>query len=393
MTTVGLITEYNPFHNGHLYHLEQAKKLSGAKTAIAVMSGNFVQRGEPAIFDKWRRAKAALESGVDLVLELPFAFAVQPGHIFAQGAVKILSEAGVDAIAFGAEHAEWDFMALAKIAQQATAENTAFHTYNQTYATTFNQIIQEQTGLDLHEPNDILGLSYALALLELGLGQQIKLYSIQRQQANYHDAELQNGTIASATAIRQALQQASGQTDEFVPQATAQMIAQGKQVSEYQSKFFNLLKYKVLTTPLNELIQIYQLDDGLANRLHTTIETTANEIDLTWEEFAQLFKSKRYTYSRLQRNLLYTILNISTSEMHTAMQQPYLRVLAVNENGRQHLKKQRQQIEIPVINKIDKDMLTGILNLDYRAGRLYELIEDDRFKTQSQDTGRIPYQI
>ena len=128
MEAVGLITEYNPFHNGHAYHVAQAKALTGADVVVAVMSGNYVQRGVPATFDKWQRAELALRGGVDLVFELPFAFAVQPAHIFARGAVQLLADAGVKTIVFGAEHGDLDFLALAQQAHQRLMADKQFST-------------------------------------------------------------------------------------------------------------------------------------------------------------------------------------------------------------------------------------------------------------------------
>ncbi|MFR6560392.1 MAG: nucleotidyltransferase family protein, partial [Weissella confusa] len=184
MEAVGLVTEYNPFHNGHAYHVAQAKAVTGADTVVAVMSGNYVQRGVPAVFDKWRRTELALAGGVDIVFELPFAFAVQPAHIFARGAVQLLADAGVSSIVFGAEHAELDFLALAQQARERLAADDHFSAdYSQTYATAFNDVLAEVVGFRLTDPNDMLGFAYATAVIELGLADQIRLQPIQRIKA------------------------------------------------------------------------------------------------------------------------------------------------------------------------------------------------------------------
>lgn len=388
MTVVGLVTEYNPFHNGHIYHIEQAKQLTGAETVVAVMSGNFVQRGIPAIFDKWTRARFALENGVDVVYELPLSFAVQPGHIFARGAVQILADAGVDAIVFGAEHVDWDFLALAKVAQQKLKHAAAFKDYSQTYATAVNTVLQAELGLSLTDPNDILGLSYASALLDLGLADQVQLQPIQRVAAQYHDVVATDDHIASATTIRALAQ--TQQFAELAKYAPTQVVAalEGGPTVKAWDAWLPLLRYKVQMTPVHALEKIYQLNDGLAFRLHTVVDRLPKNASMT--ELMAQYKTKRYTQARLQRSLLYTLLNITDDEMQIAMQQPYLRVLGSTGRGRQFIKQHRKQVDLPVINRTDETAIAGIQKLDYRAGRLYELMTNSNTSEMHQDTGRIP---
>ena len=391
MEAVGLVTEYNPFHNGHAYHVAQAKAVTGADTVVAVMSGNYVQRGVPAVFDKWRRTELALAGGVDIVFELPFAFAVQPAHIFARGAVQLLADAGVSSIVFGAEHAELDFLALAQQARERLAADDHFSAdYSQTYATAFNDVLAEVVGFRLTDPNDMLGVAYATAVIELGLADQIRLQPIQRIKAGYHDTTLSDDHIASATALRELINQEAPAAEfaDYVSQPAAELLAQGAQTADWSETWYDALRYKVLTTPIDELETIYQLTDGLAYRLKETIE---RDITADYETFMTTFKSKRYTQARLQRTLLYTVLNITDAEMQTAMQQPYLRMLGATPVGRRYLKQQRESFTLPLIHKVEKDDLTGILMLDYRAGRLYQQFSRTRQdKASPLDTGRIP---
>lgn len=394
MQAVGVITEYNPFHNGHHYHVTQAKQVTGADVVVAVMSGNFVQRGVPAVFDKWQRAELALDGGVDLVFELPFAFAVQPAHLFAQGAIRLLADAGVNSIVFGAEHAEWDFVALAKAVRgQSKTVATNFATYNQTYATNFNDSLETIIGYRIDTPNDLLGFAYANALLDFQLEDQIQLRPIQRTGANYHDKHINHEKIASATALRQLMAEKADQ-QAFVPytgKKAAALLAQGPQVEDWWQKWFELLYYQVMMTPVSDLEQCYQLTDGLAYRLKDQMERLALPLtENSWQEFMITFKSKRYTWSRLQRTLLYVLLHITNDEMQYAMTVPYLRLLAANKVGRTYLKQQRKQFMLPMIHKVTKDDLTDLLRLDYRAGRLYQFCSTDEYKSIKQDTGRIP---
>lgn len=391
MQAVGLITEYNPFHNGHAYHVATAKALTGADVVVAVMSGNFVQRGVPAIFDKWRRTELALRGGVDLIFELPFAFAVQPAHIFARGAVQLLADVGVQTIVFGAEHADLDFMALAQAAQARLAADQQFSAdYAKTYATIFNDVLAEVVGFRLTDPNDLLGFAYAMAVIELGLTKQIRLQPIQRVKAGYHDTTVVDDHIASATALRQ-LVNAQAVATEFAPYVqplAAEWLANGEQVVPWEAAWYQALQTKVLTTPVETLGTIYQLTDGLAYRLKDTIE---QQVTADFASFMTAFKSKRYTQARLQRVLLYTVLNITADEMQRALHEPYLRVLGATPQGRQYLKQQREQFSLPVIHKVTKEHLTGLLALDYRAGRLYQLFtKQEGERERSLDTNRIP---
>ncbi|AIG65855.1 nucleotidyltransferase [Weissella tructae] len=383
MKAVGLITEYNPFHNGHAYHAQQARQVTNADVVVTVMSGNYVQRGEPAIFNKWRRTELALAGGVDLVYELPFAFAVQPAHIFAEGALTILYDLGVREIVFGAEHAELDFMALAKVAHKQLVDHADFkQDYRQTYATQFNDVLETIIGFRLENPNDLLGFAYANAAIALGWADEMVLTPIQRVKAGYHDASLPGGHIASATALRSASEDVSA----YVSPQAADWLSEGPETYAWSDKWFDLLKYKVLTTPVEQLELIYQLNDGLAYRLKRLIETNPM---VTWDDFQATFKSKRYTQARLQRTLLYTLLQITTEEMKQA--RPYLRLLGSNGKGRQYVKQQRESITLPTLNRVGKDDLTDLLQLDFRAGQLYQYCAQQiAYQSFSQDVRRQP---
>ncbi|MFL1696187.1 nucleotidyltransferase [Weissella kandleri] len=390
---VGLITEYNPFHNGHQYHLQQAKQLAQADTVIAVMSGNFVQRGEPALYDKWQRAAAAVENGVDLVLELPVAFAIQSGPFFAQGAVELLVAAGVSEIVFGAEHADWDFMALAKAIQQAPNEQQIFQQYNQTYASSYNQMLKERFKIEITDPNDWLGLSYALALLALGQSDQVQLHAIQRQGSAYHELELQPQQFASATALRQALRSDKLNPEQlalYVPKGTQRLCFEQSPLDWNPVQQWSLLKYIVMTRDITELAQIYQLNDGLAQRLQQTVQAYWQFEAVDWDDFMQGFKSKRYTYSRLQRNILYVLLNITQGEMEFAMRHLYFRPLAFNTQGQAWLKNLRKQAALPLIGRVNQENSKTILKLDVRAGRLYEYFQPNH-QVINKDVHQHPF--
>ncbi|RRG18862.1 nucleotidyltransferase [Weissella viridescens] len=389
MRAVGLITEYNPFHNGHHFHVQEAKRLTGADVVVAVMSGNFVQRGMPAVMDKWQRTQLALEGGLNLVVELPIAFAVQPAHLFARGAVALLADLQVETIVFGAEHAELDFIGLAQTAHATLAHSEHFkQDYTKTYATQFNDVIQALIGYRIESPNDLLGFAYANAVIELGLQQKITLQPIQRKQAQYHDRKLdQHAAIASATALRLASGHGIDELQQYMSAAGAALLAQGEQTEPVDGAWLTSLLYKVRTTPVVDLEQIYQLNDGLAYRLKTLIEKNQYQ---TVSELLDDFKSKRYTRARLSRSLLYVLLNMTQGEVTTALHQPYSRILGQDQIGRKYLKHIRDLTQYPVINRVSHQDVTSIMALDYRAGMIYQLFTRPEFDQRPQDTGRIP---
>lgn len=377
MKAVGLVTEYNPLHNGHLYHLATAKQLVNADVVVAVMSGNFTQRAEPAILDKWHRTKAALLAGVDLVVELPVQFAVQPAHLFAHGAITLLDSLQVTDFVFGAEHADWNFGDL--VAAEDQFEPVNFSHFNATYATLFNDQLQRQTGIALTEPNDILAFGYTKANLQLAT--PIQLHAIKRAGSAYHDENIddQINQIGSASAIRKAVTDGNLAYENLVPPQTAFNLKQLKHVNDWED-LYPLLRYQLIQAPLTYIHQIYQMSEGLEYRLKRAAQTATS-----FREFMQLAKSKRYTYSRLQRVCLYTLLQVSTQEMQVRFKTPYLRVLGFNHSGQKYLHQIKKTVKIPIITKVDVELKKQQLQLDYRAGKLFE-----QLSVSEQDLRRKP---
>lgn len=360
MHAVGLVTEYNPFHNGHRYHLSQARELTHAEVVVAVMSGNFTQRGEPTLLDKWQRAQAALTNGVDLVVELPIFMAVQPAHRFAAGALELLAALGVDDVVFGAEHPKWDFKQLVAAEQNFTA--SSFSQYNATFATQFNEQLKDQTGLSLTDPNDILSFGYYKAQINERL--PLRLHPIQRRGSQYHDERIE-GKIASASAIRQAVLE-HGDFKQAVPVQTAQQLQKLQQVPSWDA-MYPMLRNQLIQAPVEQLAQIYQMAEGLEYRMKD-----AAQRNLSFAGFMKAVKTKRYTYAHLLRVYLYTILQLTESQVSDHLKRPYLHVLGFNERGRDYLHSIKKQVELPLLTKIDQNLRDDLLNLDYRAGKLYQ---------------------
>ncbi|WP_137597376.1 nucleotidyltransferase [Paucilactobacillus kaifaensis] len=379
MKAVGLVTEYNPLHNGHEYHLKMAKQLTNDDVVVAVMSGNFTQRAEPAIVDKWTRAREALMVGVDLVIELPVYFAVQPAHLFAKGAVKLLSNLRVNDFVFGAEHPDWDFEALVKA--ESKFKPADFSQFNATYATLFNEQLKNVTGVSLTEPNDILAYGYTKAKLELDTS--INMWPIRRVGSAYHDQSLTTeGNISSASAIRKSVSVGNSQFEALVPEQTRIDLRQLDHVSSWDD-LYPLLRYQLVQAPLNYLAQVYQMAEGLEYRLKRAAEQATD-----FDQFMQLAKSKRYTYSRLQRVCLYTLLQVTDTEMAEQVKTPYLRVLGFNNRGQEYLHQIKKTVKIPIVTKVDADFKNTRLQLDYRAGKLFE-----QLVAGEQDLRRKPIMI
>ncbi|MGY3778863.1 nucleotidyltransferase [Isobaculum melis] len=377
MKSCGVIVEYNPLHNGHLYHLEQARQRSGADVIVGVMSGSFLQRGEPSLLDKWTRAHLALAAGADMVVELPVAFAIQPADYFARGAIGILQALQVTDLCFGSETGEgaaFEELAALVNEQQEVLDQAFKKITNKrlSYAEKMSQVYQEvlpQQLIDLQQPNNILGFSYAVE--NHRLKKPMTLHSMKREQAGYHDAAI-TAEIASATAIRQALFQAGQQVDwaKTVPTYTEAALKTQELVN--WSAYWPLLRYQIVSASLEELRAIYQVNDGLEYRLKEQILKAEN-----FEDFVTLVKSKQNTWVKIQRICLYILLNIQQTEMLSAMEKPeYIRLLGFNQKGRQFLKQQKKKIALPVITNIDKKN-EALLSLDIRAGQVYQMVKKE----------------
>ena len=362
----GIITEYNPFHNGHLYQIQQVKKQFPDVPLVIAMSGNFLQRGEPAIIDKWHRAAECLANGADLVMELPLMATVQPADRFAYYGVWTLAQMGVTDLFFGAEHATFDFMHDAQKAMEITGN---FNKYHESFAKTYQQVIAEKVGHQVDQPNDLLGLAYAKANLKLKAG--INLHPIQRKNANYHDIELNDaGTIASASAIREALHHQNQDFEKFVPHQTAQDLKKQPLVS--WDDFWIHLKMELLTHSPQELEKIYGMAEGIQYRMIAMAQRS--EFAGSFDSWIKAVKNKRFTYTRLSRLATMTLLHITWDDVASFEAQPYLRVLGFSKKGQAVLHAAKKSCDHPIITNVSQDEKKGILRIDYRAGKVYQAV-------------------
>ena len=359
MKTVGIIAEYNPFHKGHAYQLRKARELSGADFAVVVMSGDFVQRGYPAMTDKYLRAEMALAGGADLVLELPAVYATGSAETFARGAVAVLEELGcIDALCFGSERGE--LSALLPYARLFEEEPPLYRELLQSYLkqglsfpAARGQAAEEywnsterilpccaddadcrRAASVLEEPNNILGIEYLRALLHRNSA--IRPLTVRRESAGYHELTLE-AEMASATAIRKGVEQFQGELEEQVrdqlPEVSAKLLTQALQKGETVSlqDFSPQLFYRLLNMSQEELGAVQEVGEELAARIYKNrfAFTTA-------EDFADLIKTRQVTHTRVTRALCHMLLGLSQDRLDAcrALDYPvYLRPLGFKKSA------------------------------------------------------------
>ena len=373
LQAAGIVTEYNPFHNGHAYQIAQARQKTGADVIVAAMSGNWVQRGEPAIMDKWQRTEAALAGGVALVGELSGAAALQPAHLFAQGAIAVLATLKCQWLVFGTEHPDMDYDCLMA---HLPSDPAIFKRFDQTYASLFQGYLREQTGITLSAANDILGFFYAVANQQQG--QPLQLVPLARRGSQHNDTAVMQGTnYASATAIRAASLAGDWATVQpVVPAKTLALLQQESLIS--WADFWPLLRYQLISAPVTDMRQRYQITEGVEYRLkRAALEAT------TFADFMRIVKTKRYTYTRLQRQAAYLLLQALPEEMRPQPQ--YLRVLGYSKQGQAYLHQIKKHVALPLVSRANRDWQKGVGSLDDRLGALRTLVTGI-----PQDYGRIP---
>lgn len=400
MKTVGLITEYNPFHNGHAYHIEKAKMLTGADRVIVVMSSDFVQRGAPAVMPKHLRAESALLSGASLIIELPVCFATGSAEYFAQGSISLLNQLGcIDSICFGSECG--DLHMLKEIAQiladepieyqtalkQALKEGASFPAARQEALSIYSDKYSEI----LASPNNILGIEYLKALAKIH--SKMEPFTIKRIGAGYHDMDI-DGQFSSATAIRSDIYQLAdvNSSSESLPlthiQTQVPSSCHELMKKNYQTRypvkaddFSLLLKAKLLSETAGSLSHYLDMSPELANR----ILRLRNDY-LSFEQFCDLLKTKELTRSRISRSFIHVLLGI-TNDWLTAMKAPapYARILGFRRDHADLLGILKRTSDIPLITSPARAVLADtayqMLELDIYASNLYESVITDLYGT------------
>lgn len=354
MNSVGIIVEYNPFHNGHLHHLRQSAALTGAQAVIAVMSGHFTQRGEPAVISKWERTQMALAGGADLVVELPYAFSCQHGDLFAKGAISLLDHLKVSHLVFGCEGGSLELLKeLDLLSCQPHFQARIRHWLKEGRSLpAARQAALAEAGResDLADlPNNTLGLAYLKALRETG--SDIVPHALPRLHSSYHDPVPGHASIASATAVRR-LREAGQPYHDYVPKTSGDLLDRHlAQTGAFHTweHYFPFLKLKILTLGKARLAGIHDMEEGLESAFYRAALESGS-----FETFMTAIKSRRYTRTRLQRICAH-ILTGTTKEQISGFSldsgADSLRILGFSTQGRQYLNTIKKEVSIPIFSK------------------------------------------
>lgn len=344
MKVCGIIVEYNPFHNGHLYHLNKSKEITKADVVVAVMSSNFVQRGEPAIISKKKRVEEAIKQGVDLVVELPFLYSVESADIFAKYALSILNHLKVNNICFGSETGNTkEFLEKYEDSSLLTPHLDFLvsdlmdegHSYPKAMSLALEQI----NHFKLETPNDILGLAYLREIKKNDY--PIKIHTIKRSN-DYNSLSIKEDII-SATAIRNAIIKGI-EIDKFT--SMAKDLKENTNV--YLEDFFNILKYKIISSSAEELSQIHLVNEGIENLFKKEIIKSK-----TMDDFIKRCVSRRYTFARIKRTIVHILCNTKKefAQQYLSKDISYIRVLGFNDIGQKYLASIRKEMQVPILNK------------------------------------------
>lgn len=359
MKIVGIIVEYNPLHNGHLYHFEKIKELENPDLIIAVMSTSITNRGEISLFDKFKKTEQALKLGVDIVVELPLIYACQRADIFALKAVNILNSFNVDKIYIGSEEND---IKLYEKAYDLINKNDELIKEHLNIGLSYKEAISNIINLN---PNDMLGYSYFKAIKDNNFN--IELKTIKRLSSSYDELTPSNDHITSAKAIRNNIELLKDYTPSFVSKDINNILD--------NNKIFHYLKYSILTKSKDELKNIFFVDEGLENKLYNI--KNYNNLD----EFINYLTTKRYTKTRIKRMLVYILFNINKASANDALKESIIRVLGFNNNGKLYLSKIKK--ELNYFTNI-KEGLNQTLDIEFKASKIIDSIYNLDLQTKEQ---------
>lgn len=387
MKSLGIIAEYNPFHKGHLYHISKSKELTDAEIVICVISGNFTQRGEMAILNKWARAEMALKNGANLVLEMPAVFACNSGGYFGKAGTEILEALGVDYLSFGSESGDID--KLLNISNCLTYRETEIEdririmvkdglSYPRAREEALKGMIGQESLNEIASPNNILALEYLKNIKNL------KPLTVTRLGEGYNETDAVEG-FKSAKHIREKLKFRSDlsldEMEDMLPFESLHILEEYKFQISSNEKIFKYLTFQILSKTNEELNNILGGKEGLGDKLKNIVRKVNS-----YEELIEGLKSKRYTRTGVSRYLAAVLLNIQGEHIRSAKN--YIRVLGFDHLGSKFLKevKKRDNCELPIITNINKEAhkypeIIDTLNVDIKATDIYNLINGlDKYK-------------
>lgn len=370
---VGIVVEYNPFHNGHKYHCLKARE--HGDIVIAVMSGDYVQRGEPALINRWDRAELALKNGVDIVVELPIFYSTQSAEIFSRGALGILHLMNADRIVFGSETG--DINSLVERANLEEKEEFGEELKKQlkegySYPTAYSNTLKNLNVANELDSNDILGVEYIKALKFWK--STVEPIAIKREKSGYYSEGIEDG-ISSATGIRKKIQSGE-EVKDVVPETTYKVLKNALDENRFATlkDFYSLIRYRILLER-ESIKNIQDIEIGFENRLY---EAALSSLD--FESFFEKIQTKRYTLGRTQRILIHILLNIKKEETAVVKEKvPYIRVLGFTQNGQNYLKKLKEKDVVVLtalknIQKILTDDELELLEKNEIASKIYSMI-------------------
>lgn len=373
---VGIVCEYNPFHNGHLYQINKIKKKYDNPIIIACLSSTFTQRGELSVLNKWEKTKVALENGIDIVIELPYVYATQSSDIFASYSVSLLNKLYVDVLCFGSEREDIESI---KKAARYQVEDINFDIITKkylnegiSYPTALNKALNELCNISITEPNDLLALSYLKEIYRNGYFMDV--YNIKRT-SSYHDLD-SNAKVVSASNIRTRLLNKQNIKDK-VPNNVYELLKD----KVLETKYFEYLKYKILTE--EDLEKYVDVDEGLNTRIKKAI-LKSNSLD----ELIKNIKTKRYTYNKISRMLNHIFCSFTKEDNKKVRYLEYIRILGFTDKGRKYLNEIKSEITLPILNKYNTKF--DALRIEKRITELYSYIYED---INRQEIQNIPIYI
>ena len=370
-----IVVEYNPFHNGHIYQINEIKKIYKDASIVVVMSSSITMRGELSVLNKWQKTLVALDNGVDLVIELPSVFC-QSADTFAYNAIKLLNEVKIDVLVFGSESENIDeLIKIAKIQMNNKKFDALVKSYMNkglNYPTSLSNAIYELTHLKVDKPNDILAVSYIKSILEIN--SKIIIKPIKRT-TDYNDI-LSNETIISATNIRNKYLN-NVDFKNSVPNLTYKFMSENKFNFDLM---FKLIKYNILANKDN-LSTFHLVDDSISSRIYKSALISNN-----MEELISNIKTKRYTYNRINRTLLFILFNINKEEAKQ-FKLEYIRILGMNKKGKEILKSIKNNTSLPILTKFKKDY--KLLDYELKITTIYSIIANNSELIKDEYTNKV----
>lgn len=356
MDVIGIIAEYNPFHNGHIYHIEKIKEMYPNSLIILVLNGYFLERGEISIETVKTKTELALDFGIDIVVQLPFIFGTNSADIFSEASIHLLNELGVKKIIFGSESN--DIETLKKLAQ--TQLDNEYNDNVKKYLSdgiNYPTALNKALNLNINTPNDLLGLSYIKSILKNKY--DIEPITIKRTN-DYHDLK-SNNKIISASNIREKIKN-NENIDKYLPNK------ESINKIDY-NLFFKLLKYKIIND--NNLSDYLTVDEGIDNKLKSII----NDCD-SLDELIKKVKTKRYTYNRINRMFIHILIGLKRNDKYNTLKNEYIRILGFNKIGQQYIKKQKKKTNIPIVTSL-KNIDSIIKDYEIKTYEIYNLISKE----------------